>query len=106
MRTIKEKLKDTFKELKGSFGYSNFMQAPRLTKVVVSAGVGSFKDKKKIDVVKDRLAKITGQKAGVRGAKQSIAAFKTRQGDPVGVQVTLRGRRMNDFLDRLSIPSG
>ena len=49
----------------------------------------------------DRLAKITGQKASERGAKQSISNFKIRQGDPVGFQITLRGKRMNDFLDRL-----
>jgi len=77
------------------------MQSPRLVKVVVSVGTGSFKDKKKNDVVVDRLTKITGQKPAVRGAKKSIASFKVRQGDAVGYQVTLRGRRMQDFLDRL-----
>ena len=101
MKTVKEKLKNSFESLKAHSGYKNVMQTPRLLKVVVSAGIGSFKDKKKIDVVKDRLAKITGQKPILRGAKQSIAAFKTRQGDPVGAQVTLRGKRMMDFLDRL-----
>lgn len=77
------------------------MQAPRVSKVVISTGVGSFKDKNKIQIVEDRLAKITGQKAAPRGAKKSVANFKSRQGDVVGYQVTLRGQRMYDFLDRL-----
>lgn len=82
-------------------GYKNPMQKPRLTKVVVSTGVGSFKDKNKIKVVEDRLLKITGQKPAPRGAKIAIANFKSRQGDVVGYQVTLRGARMYDFLERL-----
>ena len=81
--------------------YANKMQAPRLVKVVVSVGTGSFRDKNKNKIVEDRLRKITGQEPAVRGAKQSIAAFKVRQGDPVGYQATLRGQRMYDFLDRL-----
>src|SRR5688500_6015747 len=82
-------------------GYKNPMEAPRITKVVISTGVGSFKDKNKMKVVEDRLARITGQKASPRGAKISIANFKSRQGDIVGYQVTLRGKRMYDFLDKL-----
>lgn len=101
MKTIKEKQKEAFTALKPTMGYTNVMQTPRLQKVVVSAGVGSFKDKKKIEIVQDRLAKITGQKVTIRGAKKSIATYKTRQGDTVGVQVTLRGPRMHAFLDRL-----
>lgn len=101
MISVKEKNKKAFEALKGTLGYKNPMQAPRLKKVVVGAGVGSFKDKKKLEVVADRLQKITGQKAARKGAKISIAAFKVRQGDPVGYQVTLHGDRMYDFLDRL-----
>jgi len=101
MKTIQEKQSKMFEALKGTFGYTNVMQTPKLTKIVVSAGVGSFKDKKKIELVADRLAKITGQKASIRGAKQSIASFKVREGDPVGYQVTLRGKRMMGFLDKL-----
>ncbi len=101
MKTIQEKKSTSFPALKEMFGYKNIMQAPRLVKVVVSCGIGSLKDKKKIALVADRLAKITGQKASERGAKQSISNFKIRQGDPVGFQITLRGKRMNDFLDRL-----
>ena len=94
MQTLKEKSKTIP-------GYKNLMQSPRLVKVVVSSGVGSFKDKNKFKVVEDRLAKITGQKASVRGAKASIANFKSREGDTVGYQVTLRGQRMHDFLEKL-----
>lgn len=82
-------------------GYKNPMQRPRLLKVVISVGVGSFKDKNKFKVVEDRLARITGQKAAPRGAKVSIASFKSREGDVVGYQVTLRGQRMHDFLEKL-----
>jgi large subunit ribosomal protein L5 len=60
-----------------------------------------MKDKAKIKLVEDRLAKITGQKAAPRTAKVAIANFKSREGDLVGYQVTLRGARMNDFLERL-----
>lgn len=93
-----ENLKEKSKTLPG---YKNLMQAPRIMKVVVSSGVGSFKDKNKFKVVEDRLARITGQKAAPRGAKISIASFKSRTGDTIGYQVTLRGKRMFNFLDRL-----
>lgn len=98
---MKEKTKEAFKELKDKLGLENVMQAPKILKVVVNAGVGSFNDKKKVDLVVDRLAKITGQKPIKRGAKQSVASFKSRQGDIVGIQVTLRGEKMWSFLDRL-----
>ena len=101
MKTIKELEKNTYATLKGTFGYTNPMQAPRLQKIVISSGIGSTKDKKKIELIADRLAKITGQKPAIRGAKKSIATFKVRTGDPVGYQITLRGKRMYDFLDRL-----
>jgi large subunit ribosomal protein L5 len=101
MRSIKDKQKEAYAALKEKLGYTNPMQTPRLQKVVVSVGVGSFKDKKKIEIVADRLAKITGQKPAKRGAKKSIASYKTRTGDTVGVQVTLRGKRMYGFLDKL-----
>ena len=101
MENLKEKSKKAYQALKSVRGYKNPMQVPRIMKVVVSSGVGSFKDKAKFKVVEDRLARITGQKASVRGAKISIASFKSREGDTVGYQVTLRGKRMFDFLDRL-----
>lgn len=94
MKNLKEKSKTVP-------GYKNPMQMPRIMKVTISSGVGSFKDKNKFKIVEDRLARITGQKALPRGAKISIASFKSRQGDIIGYQVTLRGKRMFDFLDRL-----
>ncbi len=101
MKTIQEKTTDIYKQMSKEFGYTNVMQTPKIVKVVVSAGVGSFKDKKKIELVADRLGKITGQKAAKRGAKQSVAAFKVREGDTVGYQITMRGKRMLAFLDKL-----
>ncbi|MDZ4227588.1 MAG: 50S ribosomal protein L5 [Patescibacteria group bacterium] len=91
----------TFDALKGEFGYTSVMQAPRVGKIVVSTGVGSLKDKKKLELIVDRLARITGQIPAPRGAKKSIANFKIRAGDVVGYQVTLRGARMRAFLDKL-----
>lgn len=101
MKKIKEKQADAYKLMKDTFGYTNVLEVPRLTKVVISCGIGSIKDKKKIELIADRLTKITGQKVATKGSKKSIAAFKVREGDPVGYQVTLRGQRMYDFLDRL-----
>ncbi len=101
MELIQEKQKTALKTLGVDFGYKNIMQVPKITKVVISVGTGSLKDKNKIALVADRLMKITGQKAATRAAKKSIATFKVRQGDPVGYQVTLRGKRMQDFLNRL-----
>ncbi len=101
MENLKTKINNAFKALKESQGYKNKMQTPKIMKVVISAGVGSFKDKNKMKVVEDRLARITGQKASARGAKVAIANFKSRQGDIIGYQVTLRGNRMYDFLERL-----
>lgn len=101
MKLMKEKTKESFKALKEKLGLKNIMQSPKILKVVISSGVGSFGDKKKIDIVVDRLGKITGQKPIKRTAKKSVATFKSRQGDVVGVQVTLRGSKMWSFLDRL-----
>lgn len=101
MESIKNKQKKIFDKLKSEFSYKNVMQSPKIEKVVISAGVGSFKDKKKVDLVVDRLSKIIGQKPVKKGAKQSIASFKVRQGDVVGVQATLRGDKMYNFLDKL-----
>lgn len=91
----------SFDTLKEVFGYKNKMQAPKLVKVVISTGTGKVKDKKKVELIQDRIARITGQKTSPRGAKKSIATFKVRQGDTVGYQVTLRGARMFDFMDKL-----
>lgn len=101
MSLVKEQQNKALDTLKGMFKYVNVMQAPKIRKVVVSVGVGSTKDKNKIKLIEDRLAKITGQKPSARKAKKSIAAYKSREGDVVGYQVTLRGKRMFDFMDRL-----
>lgn len=85
------------------FNYKNKMAAPRLMKVVVSVGTGSGmkKDREKNNLVSDRLAKITGQKPTLRMAKKSVASFKIREGDPIGLAVTLRGASMYHFIDKL-----
>ena len=91
----------TFDALKSEFGYTNVMQTPKVSKIIVSTGVGSLKDKKKLELIIERLTRITGQAPAVRGAKKSIANFKSRVGDVAGYQVTLRGVRMQSFLDKL-----
>lgn len=98
---ISESQKTAFDTLKGDFAYSNVMQTPKITKVVVSTGTGKISDKNKIKLIEDRMAKITGQKAAPRAAKKSIATFKLREGEVIGYQVTLRGQRMHDFLNKL-----
>lgn len=101
-KLIQEQQKTVFSSLKGDFGWKNTMQTPKIEKIVVSVGVGKMaKDKNKVELVANRLGKITGQKPVTRGAKKSIATYKTRVGDLVGYQVTLRGKRMQDFLNRL-----
>lgn len=101
MEPIKQKETKLFDVLKERFNYTSRMATPRVRKVVVSVGIGSVKDKNKVEVIQDRLAKITGQKPAPRPAKKSIASFKSREGQIIGYQVTLRGQRMYDFLDRL-----
>lgn len=100
--SISKKEKNTFKALKEKFGYKNVMQAPKLSKVIVSIGVGSVKDKKKLtETIPQKLELITGQKVSTRKAKKSIASFKVREGEVSGYMVTLRGERMRGFLDKL-----
>ncbi|HVV38869.1 MAG TPA: 50S ribosomal protein L5 [Candidatus Paceibacterota bacterium] len=100
-KLLQEQQKTVFADLKGNFGWVNVMQTPKIEKVVVSVGVGSTKDKKKVELIENRLATITGQKPAPRAAKKAIATFKTRLGDKVGYQVTLRGKRAEDFVNRL-----
>ena len=89
-------------ELMKRFSYSNPMQAPRLTKIVVNMGVGdALTNIKMLDTAVAELAQITGQRPSVRRAKKSIANFKLREGQPIGCMVTLRGPRMYEFYDRL-----
>ncbi|MCB9800188.1 MAG: 50S ribosomal protein L5 [Candidatus Omnitrophica bacterium] len=88
--------------LKEEFGYANIMQVPRLDKIVVNMGVKDAKtDVKIIELLASELGAITGQKPLVTSAKKSIAGFKLRQGQSVGLKVTLRRRRMYEFFDRL-----
>jgi large subunit ribosomal protein L5 len=88
--------------LREEFGYRNVMEVPRVDKVVVNVGVGeALTNAKALDTVSRDLANITGQKPTIRRARKSIAAFRLREGSPVGAKVTLRGARMYDFLDRL-----
>jgi len=100
-KTVYDLNKEAYTALKGPLGLTNPMQVPRLTKLAISCGFGSVKDKKKIELIANRLAKITGQKPAVKTTKKAIATFKTRLGDPIGYQITLRGKRMYEFLDRL-----
>jgi len=101
MESVQTRLTSVYESLKGDFGYKNVNEAPTIEKVVVSVGTGRVEDKAKIALIQDRLALITGQKAAPRQARQSIAAFKLREGDVVGYQVTLRGARMIDFMNKL-----
>ncbi|MDQ5957869.1 MAG: large subunit ribosomal protein [Patescibacteria group bacterium] len=98
---LKEKIEKIKPAMREALGVKNDLALPRLVKVVVSSGTGKAKDKKRNELVADRLGKITGQKAALRGAKKSIATFKLRQGDVIGVAATLRGPRMYKFLDKL-----
>ena len=101
--TVKEKELGVFEKMKSVFHYKNIMAAPKMQKIVLNVGTGTAikKDKNKNDTISLRLAKITGQKSAIKGAKQSIASFKTRKGDPIGIVVTLRGKRMYAFLEKL-----
>jgi len=84
------------------FGYSSVMQAPKLEKITLNMGVGQAKqDSKMLKAAQDQLATIAGQAPSVRRARKSIAAFKLREGMPVGLAVTLRSERGYEFLDRL-----
>jgi large subunit ribosomal protein L5 len=89
-------------QLISRFGYSTPMQAPRVEKVTLNMGVGMAKqDSKLLKSAREQLATIAGQQPSVRRARKSIAAFKLREGNPVGVSATLRGERAYEFLDRL-----
>jgi large subunit ribosomal protein L5 len=102
------RLKDAYNEqikplLIEKFGYSSPMQAPKVTKITVNMGVGEAKqDAKMLEAAKEQLAAIAGQQPNVRRARKSVAAFKLREGMPVGLSVTLRGERAYEFLDRLT----
>ncbi len=89
-------------QLQKELSLGNIMATPRLVKIVVSVGLKeALSDKKVLETVSAQLVEITGQKPAVRKAHRSIAAFKLRQGEPIGIAVTLRGNRMYDFLEKL-----
>jgi len=90
------------KKLMEQFGYKNPMQVPRIDKVVLNMGVGeAVNDRKKVDLAAADMAAIAGQKAVITHARKSIATYKLREGQPIGCKVTLRRKRMYEFLDRL-----
>lgn len=102
MMTMQEKYKkEVIPAMREKFGYKNIMAAPRIEKAVVNVGVGRLRDEKQLEEVRKYITLVTGQKPAPRTAKKAIAAFKTRIGMTVGYQVTLRGKRMYDFLTRL-----
>jgi len=101
-RVYKKYKEETREELKKELGLSNIMLVPKLEKIVINAGVGeATQNIKVLDKVIDELTTISGQKPVIRRAKKSIATFRLREGQPIGVSVTLRGERMYDFFDRL-----
>jgi len=94
--------KEVVPALQKELGFKNAMQAPKIKKVILNAGIGRFvKEPRYIDNVENTLAKITGQKPMRTKAKKSISNFKIREGMEIGVAVTLRGARMYQFLDKL-----
>lgn len=101
------RLKERYREqvvptLQKELGYRNVMQVPRLEKIVVNVGLGeALQNAKALDSAVQDITVITGQRPVVTRARKSIAGFKLREGNPIGVKVTLRGNRMWDFLDRL-----
>jgi large subunit ribosomal protein L5 len=103
MARLKDRYNDEIRPaLVRKFGYSSVMEAPKLAKVTLNMGVGEAKqDSKMLEAAQEQLATIAGQKPNVRRARKSVAAFKLREGMPVGLTVTLRGERAYEFLDRL-----
>jgi large subunit ribosomal protein L5 len=95
-------LKKVVPAMMEKFSYKNRLQTPRLEKIVINMGIGeASKDIKILEMAMNELALITGQKPAIRRAKKAIANFKIKKGQPVGCKVTLRGRRMYEFFDRL-----
>lgn len=103
MSRLKERYrKEVVPELKEQGGYKNIMQVPRLDKIVLNIGLGeAIREAKALESAERDLVAISGQHPITTRAKKSIAAFKLREGMPIGMKVTLRGERMYDFFDRL-----
>jgi large subunit ribosomal protein L5 len=100
---MKQRYNDELRaELQEQLGLSSIMQSPTISKITLNMGVGEAKtDAKALDAAIEELTTIAGQRAQVRKARKSVAAFKLREGMPIGCRVTLRGDRMWEFLDRL-----
>ncbi|PIP18020.1 MAG: 50S ribosomal protein L5 [Parcubacteria group bacterium CG_4_10_14_0_8_um_filter_35_7] len=103
MSRLKQKyIKEVIPAMKEKFGYKNDLAVPRLERAILNVGLGpALKDSKFMDTVENTLLKITGQKPIKTLAKKSVSSFKIRKGMVVGMKVTLRGERMNDFVDKL-----
>ncbi len=103
MPRLKERyLTEVISVMQREFGYKNIMQVPHVVKVVLNVGMGeALENAKALDMAARDIATITGQRPVITRAKKSIAVFKLRAGNPIGIKVTLRGKRMYDFLDRL-----
>lgn len=87
--------------LVNKFGYKNVMEVPKLVKIVISSGLGDIKDNaKSIQMAVNEIKQITGQQPILCKAKKSVANFKVREGMPIGIKVTLRDSKMNDFFDK------
>ena len=90
-------------KLKEHFGFKSIMRSPRLEKIVINQGLGeAIANPKVIEISMNELGQITGQRPAIRKARKSISNFKLREGVPIGCTVTLRGRRMYEFFDRLT----
>jgi len=101
-RDLKEKyIKEVVPAMIEKFGFKNNMAVPKIKKVIVNVGIGALKDNKAQEAISSDLALITGQKPAPTQAKRAIAGFKIREGMVVGLKVTLRGRKMFEFLSRL-----
>jgi large subunit ribosomal protein L5 len=94
--------KEIIPRLSEKLGRNNKLSLPRLQKIVVNMGVGkALQDKNRMEQAADQLTQITGQKAQIRKARKAVSGFRLREGNEIGCRVTLRGRRMYEFLDRL-----
>jgi large subunit ribosomal protein L5 len=102
-RVLEKYRNEVLPALQSELGFSNVQAVPRLDKIVVSMGMGSkaVANKQALDVAANELSLITGQKAAICNARKSVSNFKLRRGMPIGLKVTLRGKRMYEFFDRL-----
>jgi large subunit ribosomal protein L5 len=104
---VAPRLKEVYRQevapaLMKEFGYKNIMRVPRLEKIVLNMGLGeALQNPRALDSASDDVATITGQKPVITRAKRSIANFKVREGNPIGLMVTVRGDRMYEFFDRM-----